>query len=103
MVEKHSRKALKILSHIDASAIGMQDYTIQVRASSLGELLEDADNGEPARLLWERIGNADVDEAPPTIGEEFFYLVGLRRQGEGQAKVEDVIIYRCVTAKGIWL
>jgi hypothetical protein len=41
MVEKHSRKALKILSHIDASAIGMQDYTIQVRASSLGELLVD--------------------------------------------------------------
>ena len=99
MVEKHSRKALKILSHIDTSAIGMQDYTIQVRASSLGELLKDADNGEPARLLWERIGNADVAETPPTMGEEF-YLVGLRRQGESPANVENVLVYRCITARG---
>jgi hypothetical protein len=41
MVENSGRKALKILSHIDASAIGMQDFTVQVRASSLGELLVD--------------------------------------------------------------
>jgi hypothetical protein len=52
------------------------------------------------RLLWERIGNADVSEVPPQIGEELFYLVGLRRQGEGPAKVDDVVVYRCVTARG---
>jgi hypothetical protein len=37
------------------------------------------------------------------MGEELFYLVGLRRQGEGPAKVEDVVVYRCVASKGIWL
>jgi hypothetical protein len=88
----------------------MSDFAIQVRASSLGELLEDAakadeaiiyaDNDELARLLWERIGNADVAEAPPQIGEELFYLVGLRGQGEGPAKVEDVVVYRCVASRG---
>jgi len=91
----------------------MQDFAIQVRASSMGELLEDAakrdetiihtDNDELVRLLWERIGNADVSEASPQIGEELFYLVGLRRQGEGPAKVDDVVVYRCVTARGAWL
>jgi hypothetical protein len=65
MGEKQSRKkVLKILSRIDASAFDMQDFAIQVRASSMGELLEDAakadeaiiysDNDELARLLWER-------------------------------------------------
>jgi hypothetical protein len=44
--------------------------SIQFRASSLGELLEDAakadeaiiytDNDELTRILWERIGNADI-------------------------------------------
>jgi len=91
----------------------MSDFAIQVRASSLGELFEDvakadeaiiyADNDELARILWERIGNADVSEVPPQIGEELFYLVGLRGQGEGPAKVEDVVVYRCVASKGIWL
>jgi len=67
------------------SALDIPDLAIQVRASSLGELLEDAakgdetiiytDNDELARLLWERIGNADVSEVPPQIGEEPFYLV----------------------------
>jgi hypothetical protein len=114
MGEKQSRKkVLKILSRIDASAFDMQDFAIQVRASSLGELLEDAakadeaiiysDNDELARLLWERIGNADVAEKPPKIGDEFFYLVGLRGQGESPAKVENVVVYRCVTARGVWL
>jgi hypothetical protein len=114
MGEKCSnKKALKILSHIDASAFDMQYFAIQVRASSLGELLEDAaradeaiiytDNDELARLLWERIGNADVSEVPPQIGEELFYLVGLRENGEGPAKVDDVVVYRCVTARGAWL
>ena len=114
MGEKQSRKkVLKILSRIDASAFDIQDFAIQVRASSLGELLEDAakadeaiiysDNNELARLLWERIGNADVSEVPPQIGEELFYFVGLRRQGENQAKVKDLVVYRCVVSKGIWL
>jgi hypothetical protein len=26
--------------------------------------------------------------------------VGLRRQGKGPAKIEDVVVYRCVTARG---
>ena len=78
MGEKQSRKkVLKIISRIDASAFDMQDFAIQVRASSMGELLEDAakadeaiiysDNDELARLLWERIGNADIAEKPPKI------------------------------------
>ena len=93
MVEKRVKKALKILSHIDASAISMQDFAIQVRVSSLGELLEDAakadetiiyaDNGELARLLWGRIGNADIAETCPPIGEEFSYLVGLKKPDKG--------------------
>jgi hypothetical protein len=113
MGEKSRKKVLKILSYIDASAFDMLDLAIQVRASSLGELLEDAakadeaiiysDNNELVRLLWERIGNADVAEAPPQIGEELFYLVGLRGQGEGPAKVDDVVMYRCVSARGAWL
>jgi len=114
MGEKQSRKkVLKILSYIDVSVFDMPDFAIQVRVSSLGELLEDAakadeaiiytDNGELARLLWERIGNADVSEAPPQIGEELFYLVGLREKGEGPAKVDDMVVYRCVTARGAWL
>jgi hypothetical protein len=108
-----TNKVLKILSHIDASAFDRLDFAIQFRASSLGELLEDAakadeaiiyaDNDELARLLWERIGNADVSEAPPQIGEELFYLVGLRGQVEGPAKVDDVVVNRCVTARGAWL
>jgi SHS2 domain-containing protein len=114
MGEKQSRKkVLKILSRIDASAFDMPDFAIQVRASSLGELLEDAakadaaiiysDNDELVRLLWERIGNADVSEVQPQIGEELFYLVGLRGQVEGPAKVDDVVVYRCLTARGAWL
>jgi hypothetical protein len=80
MGEKQSRKkVLKILSRIDVSAFDIQDLAIQVRASSLEELLEDAakadeaiiysDNDDLVRLLWERIGNADVAETPPQIGE----------------------------------
>jgi hypothetical protein len=114
MGEKQSRKkVLKIISRMDASVFDMPDFAIQVRASSLGELLEDAaradevliysDNDELVRLLWERIGNADVAETPPQIGEEVFYLVGLRGRGEGPAKVENVVVYRCVTARGVWL
>jgi hypothetical protein len=37
------------------------------------------------------------------MGEELFNLVGLRRQGEGSVKVEDLVVYRCVTARGAWL
>jgi hypothetical protein len=61
MGEKQDRKkVLKIISRIDVSAFDMPDFAIQVRASSLGELLEDAakadeaiiysDNDELARL-----------------------------------------------------
>jgi hypothetical protein len=114
MGEKRSnKKVLKILSHIDASAFDRLDFAIQFKASSLGELLQDvakadeaiiySDNDELVRLLWERIGNADVSEAPPQIGEELFYLVGLRGQVEGPAKVDDVVVNRCVTARGTWL
>jgi hypothetical protein len=114
MGEKRSnKKVLKILSHIDASAFDRLDFAIQFRASSLGELLEDvakadeaiiySDNDELARILLERVRNADVAEKPPKIGDEFFYLVGLRGQGEGPAKVENVVVYRCVTARGVWL
>jgi hypothetical protein len=49
MGEKQSRKkVLKILSHIDVSAFDMPDFAIQVRASSLGELLEDAAKADEA-------------------------------------------------------
>jgi len=60
-------------------------------------------NNELVRLLWERIRNSHIDEAPPQMGEELFNLVGLRRQGEGSVKVEDLVVYRCVTARGAWL
>jgi hypothetical protein len=114
MGEKQGRKkVLKIISRMDVSVFDMPDFAIQVRASSLGELLEDAaradeviiysDNDELVRLLWERIGNADLSEVPPQIGEEVFYLVGLRKRGEDPAKVDDVVVYRCVTARGAWL
>jgi hypothetical protein len=69
-------------SCIDTSALDILDFAIQVKASSLEELLEDAakadeaiiyaDNYELARLFWERIGNADITETLPTIGEGFF-------------------------------
>jgi hypothetical protein len=111
--KRSNKKVLKILSHIDTSALDIPDFAIQVRASSLGELLEDAakadetiiysDNNDLVRLLWERIGNADVSEVPPQIGEEVFYLVGLRKKGEHPAKVDDVVVYRCVAARGAWL
>ncbi len=49
MGEKQSRKkVLKIISRIDASAFNMPDLAIQVRASSLGELLEDAAKADEA-------------------------------------------------------
>jgi hypothetical protein len=95
------------------SALDIPDFAIQVGASSLGSLLEDAakadeaiiytDNDELARLLWERIGNANVSEVSPQIGEKVFYLVGLRGNSEGPAKVDDVVVYKCVAARGAWL
>ena len=72
-------------------------------AAKADETIIYTDNDELARLLWERIGNADVSEVPPQIGEELFYLVGLGENGEGPAKVDDVVVYRCVTARGAWL
>jgi hypothetical protein len=111
--KQSSKKVLKILSHIDTSALDIPDFAIQVGASSPGELLEGAakaaetviysDSDELVRLIWGRIGNADISKVPPQIGEEVFYLVGLRENGEGPAKVDDVVVYRCVASKGIWL
>jgi hypothetical protein len=72
-------------------------------AAKANEKIIYSDNHELARLLWERIGNVDVSEVPPQIGEELFYPVGLRRQGEGPPKVDDVVVYRCVAARGAWL
>jgi hypothetical protein len=46
-------------------------------------------------LVWWRGG--------PSIGEEFFYLVGLRRRGGVPAGIEDVVVFRCVAARGVWL
>ncbi len=90
---------------------------MKVSSSSLQELLADAgradetllyvEDRELSRLLFEKVGNADVAEEAPTIGEEFFYLVSLRKNGgvagAGQPKLEDVVVYRCVTARGVWL
>jgi hypothetical protein len=41
-------------------------------AAKADEAIIYADNCELARLLWERIGNADITETLPTIGEGFF-------------------------------
>jgi hypothetical protein len=46
-------------------------------------------------LVWWRGG--------PSIGEEFFYLVGLRRRVGVPAGIEDVVVFRCVAARGVWL
>jgi hypothetical protein len=62
-------------------------------AARADETIIYSDSDELTRFLWEKIGNADVAEAQPRIGEELFYLVGLRKQGEGPAKVEDVVVY----------
>jgi hypothetical protein len=72
-------------------------------AAKANETIIYSDNDELVRLLWERIGNADVAETPPQIGEGLFYLVGLGEKGEGPAKVDNVVVYRCVTARGAWL
>lgn len=69
-------------------------------AAKADETIIYAENGELARLLWERIGNADIAETCPPIGEEFFYLVGLRKPDKGQLRIDDVVIYRCVAARG---
>jgi hypothetical protein len=39
----------------------------------------------------------------PSIGEEFFYLVGLRRRVGAPAGIGDVVVFRCVAARGVWL
>jgi hypothetical protein len=41
------------------------------------------EGNELARMLWERIGNADIAETCPPIGEEFSYLVGLKKPDKG--------------------
>jgi hypothetical protein len=42
-------------------------------------------------------------EEGPSIGEEFFHLVGLRRRGGVPAGIEDLVVFRCVAARGVWL
>jgi hypothetical protein len=41
-------------------------------AAKADEAIIYSDNDELVRLLWERIGNADITETLPTIGEGFF-------------------------------
>ena len=85
----------------------MPDSAIQdllYEAGRSDETLLYIEDDELARLLWERIGNADIEEAPQI--EEDFYLVGLRKHegaAAGHPKIDDVVVYRCVMAKGVWL
>ena len=68
--------------------LAMQELAIQVMSSDVKDLLEDAakadetllnvEDNELARLLWERVGNADIAEGNPQI-EEDFYLLGLTK------------------------
>jgi hypothetical protein len=55
-------------------------------AAKADETIIYSDSDELTRFLWEKIGNADVAEAQPQIGEELFYLVGLRKRVKGLQK-----------------
>jgi hypothetical protein len=58
---------------------------------------------ELAGLLRSIVGGASLVEGGPSIGEEFFHLVGLRRRVGVPAGMEDVVVFRCVAARGVWL
>jgi len=72
--DKLSKKVLKVLSHIDHSMLTMQELAIQMKTSTVKDLMEDAakadevllhvEDDELARLLRERIGNSTVSEKP---------------------------------------
>jgi len=72
--------------------LATRELAMQVTSADVRDLLEDdakadetllyVEDDELAGLLWERIGNADIEEAP---------------------QIEEVIVYRCVMAKGVWL
>jgi hypothetical protein len=106
-------RVLKVVSCIDALTLALPELAIQVAPSSLDELLSDAaragrtlirvGDGELAGLLRSIVGGASLVEGGPSIGEEFFYLVGLRRRGGVPAGMEDVVVFRCVAARGVWL
>jgi len=88
----------------------MPDSAIQDLLHEAGrsdETLLYVEEDELARLLWKRIGNSNIFEKAPPIKEDLFYLVGLRRLDwsvdAGHPKIDDVVVYRCVTAKGVWL
>ena len=97
--------------------LSMQELAVQVKSSDIKDLLEDGakadetllyvEDRELARLLWESVGNSDIVEKAPPIKEFFFYLVGLKKPngaaGAGRPKIEDRVVYKCVTAKGVWL
>ena len=111
------KKTLKIFSRIDASMLEGDSLAVQMTSSTLADMLDDAaradeallyvDDRDLARILFEKIGNAHVAEEAPGIGEEVFYMVALRKAGEGAEKaptgVEGVTVYRCVLARGAWL
>jgi hypothetical protein len=106
-------RVLKVVSCIDASMLALPELAIQVTPSSLDELLSDAaragralirvGDGELAGLLRSTVAGASLVEEGPSIGEEFFHLVGLRRRGGVPAGIGDVVVFRCVAARGVWL
>ena len=80
---EHGKRVLKILSCIDSMLV-MQELAIQVMSSDEKDLLEDAakadetllyvDDRDLARILFEKIGNTDVAEEAPALGEEIVAL-----------------------------
>jgi len=104
---------LKAVSCIDASMLALPELAIQVTPSSLDELLSDAaragrtlirvGDGELSGLLRSIVAGASLVDEGPSIGEEFFYLVGLRRRGGVPAGIGDLVVFRCVAARGVWL
>ena len=104
---------MKAVSCIDASMLALPELAIQVTPSSLDELLSDAaragrtlirvGDGELSGLLRSIVAGASLVDEGPSIGEEFFYLVGLRRRGGVPAGIGDLVVFRCVAARGVWL
>ena len=74
----------------------MRELAIQVKSTDVKDLLEDAakadetllyvEDRELARLLFEKIGNAEIADEAPTIVEEVFHLVGLRKPDGGSRR-----------------
>ena len=111
--EKSSRKILKILSHKDTPAKGVV-ISLHKLGHIIRELFENnanaditiiyTDNDELSRLLWEGIGKADIAEKPPKIGDEFFYLVGLKGTGLRPSKSRGCgCVQMCNGWRYVWL